>query len=442
MADEPCMALRVLVACADRRDLTDLEVRLAGERYEVFCAEHAEVARELANRSVPEVILWGLEDRDDAPGPVSIARSLSGAYLAAVGRDTALLARRLEQPAFLDALELPCTAGALRLAMRRARVWCRLERENRLLARQVAESAAERPIVAASPRMIELLEALERAAGLRACVLLRGERGTGKEGLARAIHAQSDRRAGPFVSVQCRIPDERALVAELFGRAGGAEPPIAGAFALADGGTLYLDEVDALPPGCQERLLDVLEAEAVSPSGTDKPRRVDVRIVSSCALDPGERPLREDLFLRLAGVELPVPPLRERAEDIPLLLDHFAFRASRSLGLPRPSVGDDALERLLQHSWPGNVREFENVVERCVRSAGGARITARELPELRGAEGDGVLLTLRPARKRLEQDLIRRALRRTGGNRTHAAKVLGISHRALLYKLKEYGITS
>jgi len=331
--------------------------------------------------------------------------------------------------------------------MQRAGVWCRAQRELQLVRADLVRNAADRPIVCASPAMIELLEALERAAGFRACVLLRGEPGTGKEGLARAIHAQSDRRAGPFVRVGCRESDEDATIAELFGRPGGVAPPRTGAFVLADGGTLLLDDVDALSLTCQERLLAVLQGEAVSIPGADKPRRVDVRVLSAStrnlsAPDSGD-PFLEDLRARLASVELAVPPLRERPEDIPLLLDHFADRASRALGLARPILGDDALERLVSYAWPGNIREFENVVERAVLLARGGRITSRELPEgLEASDTDRYDLALRPAKKRLELDMIRRALRKTGGNRTHAARLLRISHRALLYKLKEYGITS
>jgi two-component system response regulator AtoC len=442
------MALRVLIACTEPRSLQDLEVLLGAGGYEVFCASDPDQAEQLVNACIPDVILWGLEDTEGAPSPGAVARQLPGSYLVAIGgADTAALADRAARPGVCDALAVPCTEDELRLLMLRAGAWCRAQRELRLAHADLARSAAERPIVGASPAMIELLEAIERAAGFRACVLLRGEPGTGKEGLARAIHSQSDRRAGPFVRVACREPDQDAAMAALFGRRGGTAPPRTGAFIHADGGTLLLDDVDSLSLPCQERLLTVLQGEAVSIPGADKPRRVDVRVLSAATRNlraaASDDPFLEDLRARLASVELSVPPLRERPEDIPLLLDHFTDRASRALGLARPTVADDALERLVSCRWPGNVREFQNVIERAVLLARGGRITSQELPERLAAGGVARHdLALRPAKKRLELDMIRRALRETGGNRTHAATLLRISHRALLYKLKEYGITS
>jgi two-component system response regulator AtoC len=230
---------------------------------------------------------------------------------------------------------------------------------------------------------------------------------------------------------------------ELFGAAGKDATP--GRLLDARGGVLFLEDVDALSDDCQERMLAALESEEIV-TGAGKPRRIDVRVIAATHRDlaaiasAGE--FRADLHARLAGVELRVPPLRERGKDIPLLIDHFLARASRRLGRPMRGLSDEALAHLVAYPWPGNVRELENVVERAVLLARGEQLALRDLPERLEAnheprEGD---LALRRSRKTLEADLIRRALRRTGGNRTRAARLLEISHRALLYKLKEYGI--
>jgi two-component system response regulator AtoC len=293
--------------------------------------------------------------------------------------------------------------------------------------------------------MIELLEALESAAGYPASVLLRGESGTGKEALARALHAQSARRRGPFVRLCARKAAPGTLGAALFGSRAG-ERPGPGALVEARGGILFLENVEALAPEHQERLLAALESEEVLPSEGGKPLRIDVRVVSATTRDLGASAaageFRADLRARLAGVELQVPPLRERGRDIPLLVDHFVARASRRYGKALRGLTDEALSRLVQYSWPGNVRELENVVERAVLLARRDQVCLGDLPDRLEAdtdlrEGD---LGLRRGRKRFEADLIRRALRRTGGNRTRAARLLEISHRALLYKIKEYGI--
>jgi two-component system response regulator AtoC len=311
----------------------------------------------------------------------------------------------------------------------------------------------ERPIVAASPGMIEVLELIERAAEYKATVLLTGESGTGKEVLARAIHAQSPRRAEAFVAVNCGAIPETLLESELFGHARGAftgaDRARRGLFVEADGGTLFLDEVGEMPQALQVKLLRVLQEEEVRPLGESKSRRVDVRVIAATAreleAEVAEGRFREDLFYRLNVLRVVVPPLRERREDIPLLVDHFLAQARDTLGKPVRGISDDALARLVSYRWPGNVRELENVIERAVILARDEQLGVRELPANVVAQDGGIAesagdLSLRRARRAAETEMIRRALRETDGNRTRAARLLGISHRALLYKLKEYEI--
>jgi two-component system response regulator AtoC len=353
-----------------------------------------------------------------------------------------------------DYLVKPFRPAEVALTIRKARERERLRRANQVLRREVQRATGDRPIVATSEAMIELLELMERAAAFKSTVLITGESGTGKEVLARAIHAQSPRRNEPFVAVNCGAIPETLLESELFGHAKGAftgaDRARRGLFVEADAGTLFLDEVGELPLALQVKLLRVLQEEEVRPLGETKARSIDVRVIAATArrldAEVAAGRFREDLFYRLNVLHLEVPPLRERPRDVPLLADHFiaAFRAT--LGKPVRAISDDALERLVAYRWPGNVRELENVVERAVILAEGDTITLRELPQnvvsADEADGSGADLSLKRARRAAEIQAIRRALRATNGNRTHAARLLRISHRALLYKLKEYTIRS
>jgi two-component system response regulator AtoC len=349
-----------------------------------------------------------------------------------------------------DYLAKPFQPSEVLLTLRKARERERLRRSNEVLRRDVDRIVGDRPIVAASAAMIEILELMERASEFKASVLLVGEPGTGKEGLARAIHAQSPRREGPFVGVDCASLGTATLEAELFGCGPRGTPdgrPRRGLVAEANGGTLFLDDVGALPEAAQTPLLRVLQDEEVRPVGESKPYPVDVRFVAACTRNlaaAGANEFRTDLLERLSVVNLAVPPLRERREDIPLLVDHFLERARNALGKTLRAVDGDTLDRLVDYAWPGNIRELENVIERAAIIARSDRITPADLPLSISAPrpdvGESRDLSLKRARHELEAELILEALRRTGGNRTHAAGLLDISHRALLYKIKEYAI--
>jgi two-component system response regulator AtoC len=453
------LADRILVVDDDAALRDSLALLLAAEGYEVVAAADAQAALACLETPVDVVLcdvrMPGMDGLELLP---ELIRRLPGApvlMMSAYGSGD-LAVEALKRGAF-DYLAKPFQPSEVLLAIRKARERERLRRANVLLQRDVNRAVGDRPIVAASPGMIDLLELLERAAEYKATVLLTGESGTGKEVLARAIHAQSGRRHQAFVAVNCGAIPEALLESELFGHARGAftgaDRARRGLFVEADGGTLFLDEIGEMPPALQVKLLRVLQEEEVRPIGEAKPRSVDVRVIAATSRDL-EREVaagrfREDLFYRLDVFRVRVPPLRERREDVPLLVDHFIVRFRETLGRPVRTIADDALERLLAHDWPGNVRELENVVERAMILADGDRITLRELPQGIGeraaapAEARGGAasdFSMRRARRRFESDLIRRALEATGGNRTRAAKLLEISYRALLYKIKEHGL--
>jgi len=451
--------LRVLVIDDDDALRESLELFLASEGFEVAAAADGAAALAQLERAPVDVALCdlrmpGIDGFELLPQLLRVAPGLTVILMSAYGgRDLAIEA--LKRGAY-DYLAKPFPPSEAMLAIRKAQEREKLRRTNDLLQRELERAVGERPIVAASPAMMAVLELIERAAEFKTTVLLTGESGTGKEVLARAIHAQSARRGQAFVAVNCGAIPEALLESELFGHAKGAftgaDRARRGLFSEADGGTLFLDEIGELPLPLQVKLLRVLQEEEVRPVGESKPRTVDVRVLAATARElsreVAEGRFREDLLYRLDVVRVTVPPLRERREDVPLLVDHFLAQLRTSLGKPVRGVADDALAKLVAYPWPGNVRELENVIERAMILTDGDRITLRELPDTvtgrpaaAGAptpsSGD---LSLGAARRRFEAEWIRDALTAARGNRTHAARLLGISHRALLYKLKEYGL--
>jgi two-component system response regulator AtoC len=303
--------------------------------------------------------------------------------------------------------------------------------------------------------MRTLKEVLSKVAGYTTTVLITGESGTGKELVARALHRASPRSQGPFVAVNCGAIPETLLESELFGHVKGAftdahqDKP--GLFVEADGGTLLLDEVGELPLPLQVGLLRVLQEGEVRPVGSSRSRKVDVRVLAATHRDLADdvrtRRFREDLYYRLNVLPIHVPPLRDRTQDIPLLASHVLDRIAARMGLKRPALHPDTLKVLLAYPWPGNVRELENVLERSLVLASGDTLLPSDLPPTLAARRAPLQealaaddLDIKAAHARIEREYIRRALEKTGGNRTRAADLLNISHRALLYKIKDYGL--
>ncbi len=453
------MSERILIVDDDEALRESLGMLLAAEGYEVVLADRAEPALQQLDAGPMDLILCdlrmpGMDGMELLPQLVQKAPGATVLMMSAYGSSD-LAIEALRRGAY-DYLAKPFQPSEVLLAIRKAQERERLRRANALLQREVERAVGDRPIVAASPAMIQALELIERAAEYKATVLLTGESGTGKEVLARAIHSQSGRRQEAFVAVNCAAIPENLLESELFGHAKGAftgaDRARRGLFVEADSGTLFLDEIGELPLGLQVKLLRALQEEEIRPVGESKTRQVDVRVIAATARDLereiAEARFREDLFYRLNVIHVQVPPLRERRDDIPLLVDHFIEQSRRSLGKPLRGISDSALARLVSYAWPGNVRELENVIERAAILAQGERITLQELPPglVQSPECDSSAedreadFSLKRGRRRFEAQLILRALAATKGNRTHAARLLEISHRALLYKIKEYGL--
>ena len=353
-----------------------------------------------------------------------------------------------------DYIAKPFRKDEVILAIRKAEERETLRRENRQLKATVERAYRFENIVSKNPAMLSIFDSIRRIADYRTTVLITGESGTGKELVARAVHFNGRRKDGPFVAVNCGAIPEPLLESELFGHVRGAftdaHAEKDGLIQEADGGTLFLDEIGELPVSLQVKLLRVLQDGVIRKVGGTKSVEVDLRVIAATVRDLEEEirrgRFREDLFYRLNVFPIHLPPLRDRPEDVPALVDHFVFRFNAKLGISLHGASRDALSLLMKYPWPGNVRELENTLERAAVLAPGEWIELEHLPEkvrafetAPAAPGADDLSIKRNARL-LEERMIREALTRTRGNRTRAAKLLEISHRALLYKIQDYKI--
>jgi two-component system response regulator HydG len=336
----------------------------------------------------------------------------------------------------------------------------RLVRRNAELEQMVTSSGVN-DFVGESPRMRELFQLLERVAQSDSTVLIQGESGTGKEHVARALHQKSNRRARPFVALNCAALPETLLESELFGHARGAFTGAAaakkGLFEAADGGTLFLDEIGDMPASTQVRLLRVLQEGEVRPVGSVETVKVNVRVLAASHVDLDNARVtgrfREDLYYRLAVITLKVPPLRERASDVPLLAHHFLRVYGARLGKPGMRLAGDAVGALMRYGWPGNVRELENIVQRAVVLAPSDEIGINELPpavvaQTRGGEDDAAALAHLPyaQAKRLtvgafDRRYLTAVLRKARGNISGAAQLADLDRSNFRRLLKQYAIT-
>ncbi len=357
--------------------------------------------------------------------------------------DTAVAAMKIGA---YDYLTKPFDPEELSLMIQKIVTQQALVRENVLLRKVLKREYHFRDLLSKSPRMQEVFDLARTAARRNSTILILGESGTGKELLARAVHAESPRNAEPFVAVSCAALTETLLESELFGHEKGAFTGAAtrrkGKFEMAQGGTLFLDEVGDISAKLQVDLLRVLEERRFFRVGGNEPVQVDVRIIAATNRDlqkaVAEGTFREDLFYRLNVIPIQLPPLRDRLEDLPLLVDHFLEQLGAEMNIHVDQVSTDAMAVLMAHTWPGNVRELRNIIERAMvvvsgRVIGSADLGLRRPPCAEVEEGGGLA-----SLEEVERHHIGRVLQETGGNISQAARTLGIDRATLYNKMKKY----
>ena len=351
-----------------------------------------------------------------------------------------------------DFMTKPINLDRLEILLKRALHTRNIETENQALRAQVEHKFGLTSIIGESPAMQEVFDTVRQVAPARSTVLITGESGTGKELVARALHQLSPRAQGPYVAVHCAALSEHLLESELFGHEKGAFTGATerrrGRFEMADGGSLFLDEIGEIDAAIQVKILRVLEERTFERVGGSEPVETDVRLVAATNRDlekmVGEGKFREDLFYRLYVVVIHLPPLRERAGDLPLLVNHYLQHFAKENGRTIEGLTPDVLDVLSAYAWPGNVRELRNVMERMVVLSRGPKLTVRELPPALREQARPAGISLAGAGalnlESAEKQFIVQALRRRDGNRAAAAKELGISRRTLHRKLNEYNL--
>ncbi len=450
----------VLIVDDEPRQLEILRTILVHEGYDVETRQTAEEAIGALRASPPQVLLTDLklpgmdgialleEAIKEAPACCAIMMTAHGTV------DTAVRAMKIGA---FDYLTKPLERDELLLVLERAMETVRLRGENRRLKAQLRERFRLENVVGSHGLMQDVFRLVQKVASSSATVLVYGESGTGKELIARALHYNAPRASRPFLAVNCSAIPEPLLESELFGHEKGAFTGAvsrkAGLFEEASAGTLFLDEVAELPLLTQAKLLRAVQEKEIRRVGGTASIPLDVRIVAATNRDLAglmrEGKFREDLYYRLNVFPIVLPPLRDRATDIPRLVEHFLDRLGRELGRPRPRLSRQALALLMAYRWPGNVRQLESVLERAVLLSEGEEITPDLLPaEVRenvagpasrlafDIPDEGISL------EALERDLLEKAVRKAGGTLTKAARLLGISYRTLQYRLEKFGITA
>jgi len=450
------MKSKILVVDDEPSHLKMLETVLTAEGFEVQKANDGQTAIQAVEKRFYDLILMdvrmsrmdGIEAlkriKEISPGiPVIIMTAYASV-------NTAVDA--LKSGAY-DYLTKPLDIDELKILVQKALRHQQLEKENIFLREQLKGRFDFSNIIGQSAMMLQLFETISLVAPSDATVLITGESGTGKEIIANAIHQNSLRREKPLIKVNCAALPETLLESELFGHEKGAFTGALtrrqGRFQLSHEGTIFLDEIAEMAPSTQAKILRVLQEREFEPLGGSSTVKVDTRVIAATNKDLKSEiqkgQFREDLYFRVNVVMLNVPPLRERREDIPLLADFFLRQYAEKNQRLIKGFTPLATDLLMRFDWPGNVRELENVTERAVIMARGDVITPEEFPEtLRSLDPDlkKTSIDLSPGRslKAVEKEMILRTLEDTNGNRTHAAKILGISRRTLQLKLKDYSI--
>ncbi len=453
--------MKVLVVDDEAGVRRTLSMILEDEGYQVITASDGKEGLDRALKEEPDLILCDIRmPRMDGLEFLEQYRKKNGQALVititAYG-STELAVEAMKKGAY-DYLPKPFTTAEVVLTLRKAEEREKLRREVTRLRKRVKADQRYPEIVAKSAGMREAVELATKVAQHPSTVLITGESGTGKELIARLIHGASPRADRPFVPINCGAIPENLLESELFGHVKGAftgaHVDRAGLFEEADGGSLFLDEIGELPSQLQVKLLRALQEGEIRRVGDSAAHKVDVRLVAATARDleqeVREGSFRSDLYYRINVVRIHLPPLRQRTEDIPPLTRHFIERFAKQLSIDVSGFEPAAMKLLLGHPWYGNVRQLENVVERAMVLAEGPTVRPEDLPDFirhpeTSVEGPfeslpADELSIKKQTAELERRLIGRALQVTDGNRTKAAELLDLSYRALLYKIRDYGL--
>ncbi len=449
--------MKILLVDDETAILDALQILFRGEGYAVSVANSGQKAMAALEQERPDIVLTDIR----MPGAgglevLSAARRVDpeiAVILMTAQASLQTAVRAVNEGAYYY-LQKPFANDELLAICRRAAEVRQLKVENKRLKREIrsrTRSSEDRPIGKA-PRFVEVLELAETVAGTESTVLISGESGTGKEVVARYIHALSERSDGPFLSINCGALPENLLESELFGHVKGSFTGAVrdkdGLLVAAAGGTFFLDEIGEMSPATQVKLLRAIQEREVIPVGATQAVAVDVRIIAATNRDLEEEisrgAFRSDLYYRLNVIQLHLPPLRARREDIAVLANHFLARGSEKAGGPPLTLADETMAMLGEYEWPGNVRELENALERAAVVANGSVIGPANLPErVREARSPRLGAQESPANPTME--VVERAyilwvLKSEGGNKTRAAEVLGIDPSTLYRKLNRYGI--
>lgn len=448
---------RILIVEDEEKLRRVIQIQLESSGFEVDGAPSAEQAMPLA--ALAQVIITDLR----LPGMDGLqfiqqlhARGIDASVIVITAHGSVETAVEAMKRGALDFLQKPFSLEHLTTVVQKAMAIQLLRAENQRLRGELDQRYRFDNIVGRSPAMREIFQTVERVAPTRATVLLAGESGVGKDMIARAIHQHSPRRTHPFVKINCTAIPENLMESELFGYEKGAftgaNASKPGKFEQADQGTVFLDEIGDVPGNIQVKLLRVLQDREFERLGSNATRQIDVRVIAAtnadlrAALEQGR--FREDLYYRLNVVPISIPPLRERKEDIPFLAMHFVSKLSKDLGSVAKEISPAAIDRLLDHSWPGNVRELENTIERSLVLAAGEVLQPSDIRleaprnQPAAAAPQAPLLPPGETLEHWEQMMIREALHRANGNKSQAARLLGLTRNALRYRLSQMGLES
>ncbi len=448
---------RILVVDDERDIRRALEYVLSGEGYTVDIASNGIEAINRLREKDYDLVITDLR-MEGADGFEVLKRSkeinalVPVIIITAYGTiDSAVEAMKLGAA---DYIVKPFLHDEIKLTVNRIIEHGKLSLENLRLKRQLSQQFGCKEIIGQSESISRIFDTIEKVAPTRANILITGESGTGKGLIAETIHCNSPRRDKPFMSINCAAIPETLLESELFGyKKGaftGATSDKTGLIVMANEGTLFLDEIGDMPPIIQSKLLNVLESGEVLPLGDTKTKMVDVRIISATNKDIEacirQKNFREDLYYRLNVIEIRVPALRERRDDIPLLANHFLEEGVSLTGRKTKILDESAMKALISYSWPGNVRELRNVIERAIILSSGEKITINDLPQkirTGGEVGHAVDTPIQPLKAMVseyEKEIITNALRRFNGNKEMVVKKLGIDLATLYRKMHKYGV--